>query len=63
MDMLAHIQRKTPHSWNPDTLKCFPSMVSEFYAQVTPPRFDKILLKNNVETECRVWKSGLKMFT
>ena len=56
-DTLATVHRKTPHAWSSHTLKCFPPLFQEFYTQNHVPRDDKNLLKRNVETEYRKWKS------
>lgn len=56
-DVLTSIMNYTPHSWSSHTLACFPPALQEFFQHSMPAREDKSVLRRNVETEYRLWKS------
>ncbi|KAL3868089.1 hypothetical protein ACJMK2_040926 [Sinanodonta woodiana] len=56
-EILVSIMQSTPHSWPQHTLTSFPSCLSEFFQQNLISREDKAVLKKNVETEFKKWRS------
>ena len=56
-DILLSIMTSTPHSWPSHTSSCFPSSLNEFFHQNPIPGEDKNILKRNVESEYKKWRS------
>ncbi|XP_074643703.1 mediator of RNA polymerase II transcription subunit 23-like [Tubulanus polymorphus] len=56
-EILASIMQSTPHGWSTHTLSCFPHTLNEFFQANPIQKEDKGILKRNVETEYRKWKS------
>lgn len=55
-DLLSTIMQHTPHSWDQNTLNCFPPVLSTFLSQ-TNMKENKQLLKKSVDEEYRNWMS------
>lgn len=60
-EILNQIIQNTPHSWPENTLNCFPQTLREYFQQTVVQKEDKQMLKRNVDTEYRKWKSKLTL--